>query len=112
MPRTSGHRPAFWCRTGEGTKTHAWKTIASFQLWMIIFLTLFPRNSRLSGTIPLILQHLAGGLEPIAHFCRRGNHGDQTREKNIRGVQFHPEAVLTEYGMEILRNWISHNRIF
>ena len=28
-------------------------------------------------------------------------------EKNICGVQFHPESVLTEFGKEIIKNWIN-----
>lgn len=27
---------------------------------------------------------------------------------NIRGVQFHPESFLTEYGHKIIHNWINH----
>ncbi|GAB1414805.1 aminodeoxychorismate/anthranilate synthase component II [Paludibacter sp.] len=27
---------------------------------------------------------------------------------DVRGVQFHPESILTEYGKEMLRNWIEN----
>ena len=32
--------------------------------------------------------------------------GISHRNKNIVGVQFHPEAVLTQYGYELLANWL------
>ena len=30
------------------------------------------------------------------------------RELDVRGVQFHPESVLTPYGLEIIDNWLKH----
>jgi anthranilate synthase component 2 len=27
---------------------------------------------------------------------------------DVRGVQFHPESILTEFGKEILTNWLNN----
>ncbi|MBR9999826.1 MAG: aminodeoxychorismate/anthranilate synthase component II [Cyclobacteriaceae bacterium] len=59
----------------------------------------------------LILQDLKGGLEPLAFSSEGEIMAIRHRTKNIRGVQFHPEAILTEYGFKILQNWISYNQI-
>ncbi len=29
------------------------------------------------------------------------------RTYNVRGVQFHPESILTEYGKDIIKNWLT-----
>jgi anthranilate synthase component 2 len=30
------------------------------------------------------------------------------KEYNVRGVQFHPESVLTEHGLKMIENWLNH----
>ena len=32
--------------------------------------------------------------------------GISHKEYDVKGVQFHPESVLTEYGMKIIENWL------
>jgi anthranilate synthase component 2 len=74
--------------------------------------TSLPRKFQVVRYHSLVLQHTAGAIESIAFSAEGEIMAIRHAEKNIRGVQFHPEAVLTEYGMVILRNWISYNRIF
>lgn len=30
------------------------------------------------------------------------------RDYDLRGVQFHPESILTDYGEELMKNWLTH----
>ena len=30
------------------------------------------------------------------------------RQYDLRGVQFHPESIMTEHGMDMLRNWVNN----
>lgn len=34
--------------------------------------------------------------------------GIRHKKFDVRGVQFHPEAYLTEHGMEMIHNWLKH----
>ena len=42
----------------------------------------------------------------------RDAHGEvlafRHREFDVRGVQFHPESILTEHGAKMLENWLNH----
>jgi len=45
--------------------------------------------------------------------CIDENHmimGISHRDYDVRGVQFHPESVLTEHGTDIIRNWLEIQR--
>lgn len=50
--------------------------------------------------LKVISRSLAGEVMAIKH-----------KELNIYGLQYHPEAVLTSYGLEIMRNWININAL-
>ena len=49
-------------------------------------------------------------LPPVLEVTARSEDGEimavQHREHPLYGIQFHPESVLSEYGMEILRNFL------
>jgi anthranilate synthase component 2 len=32
--------------------------------------------------------------------------GIRHKDYDVRGVQFHPEAYLTEFGMQMVENWL------
>ncbi len=59
----------------------------------------------------LILDNLPDDLEIIARTENNEIMAIRHRKLNIRGLQFHPEAILTEYGKKIIENWISRNQL-
>lgn len=59
----------------------------------------------------LILGKLPDCVEIIAKTEKDEIMAIRHKYLNIRGLQFHPEAILTEYGISILKNWARHNDI-
>jgi len=55
----------------------------------------------------LILEDLPETLECIAWSETGEVMAIRHRQLPLTGVQFHPESVLTEFGLEILQNWLS-----
>lgn len=52
-------------------------------------------------------QSIPPDLEVTAKATADGNvMAIRHRRLNIRGVQFHPESILTEHGLQMLKNWI------
>ena len=59
----------------------------------------------------LILGNLPENLEIIARTENKEIMAIRHQIFNIRGLQFHPEAILTEYGKMILQNWVRQNKL-
>jgi anthranilate synthase component 2 len=51
----------------------------------------------LPGELEIMVENDEGYIMAIRH-----------RRHDVRGVQFHPESVLTEYGGKMILNWIKH----
>ncbi len=48
-------------------------------------------------------------LEIIAKDTQNGTiMSFKHKHLDIRGIQFHPESILTEHGLEIIKNWVEH----
>lgn len=52
-------------------------------------------DAALPPSLKLLAQDAAGNIMAIKH-----------AEFDLRGVQFHPESILTEHGIKIMENWI------
>ena len=59
----------------------------------------------------LILSDLPEDLESIARTVDDEIMAIRHTKWNIRGVQFHPEAALSDFGLELLGNWVTHNSL-
>lgn len=51
-------------------------------------------------------QNFPSELEVIARTADGQIMGVRHRKLKVRGLQFHPESILTEYGLEIIKNWL------
>lgn len=53
----------------------------------------------LPESIELIAEDEEGVIQAIRH-----------KKYDVRGIQFHPESIMTEYGLELLANWLNAKR--
>lgn len=59
----------------------------------------------------LIVNKLPDCLLETAWTNKQENMGIQHKELPIYGVQFHPESILSEFGIDLLKNWLEINEI-
>lgn len=48
-------------------------------------------------------------FQAVAESSRGINMAFEHRHLAIAGLQFHPESIMSEYGIEILKNWLFHH---
>ena len=67
-----------------------------------------PNNFRATRYHSLALEEnsIGGLIEITARSDDKTIMGIRIKDKDIYGVQFHPEAVLSEFGYELLANWL------
>ncbi len=72
----------------EGIPTHF--KIAHYHSWVV-------QEPSIKGKLIVTARDTQGNLMGIRH-----------PEYDVHGLQFHPESVLTEYGKEIMHNWLKN----
>ncbi|WP_242929488.1 anthranilate synthase component II [Pontibacter vulgaris] len=55
----------------------------------------------------LVLRHLPESILALAHTQDGELMAFRHKELNLYALQFHPEAALTTYGLQMLKNWVS-----
>ncbi|NJN26690.1 MAG: aminodeoxychorismate/anthranilate synthase component II [Cyclobacteriaceae bacterium] len=70
-----------------------------------------PRSFDVVRYHSLLCETLGNSLETIAETNTGEVMALKHKQWPIYGLQFHPEAVLTQFGLEILRNWKNINSI-
>ena len=70
-----------------------------------------PKEIRAVRYHSLILGNLPESLEIIARTEKNEIMAIRHKKLNIRGLQFHPEAILTDFGKMILLNWVRNNDV-
>lgn len=70
-----------------------------------------PKNLKVVRYHSLVLQDLPTALSNIAVTAQGEVMAIKHKTLPIRGLQFHPEAILTESGLAMLKNWLSFNNI-
>ncbi|MCX2741339.1 anthranilate synthase component II [Pontibacter anaerobius] len=55
----------------------------------------------------LVLRHTPESIKPLAHTQEGELMAFRHKELPLYALQFHPEAALTTYGLQMLQNWVS-----
>lgn len=56
-----------------------------------------------------VVEELPNCLTPIAIDMEQQIMAIRHNQLDVRGIQFHPESILTENGQQLINNWINHS---
>lgn len=59
----------------------------------------------------LLIEQLSPDLRPTAFTVKGELMAFESEKLMVCGLQFHPEAILTQYGLDMLRNWLTFYNI-
>jgi anthranilate synthase/aminodeoxychorismate synthase-like glutamine amidotransferase len=76
-----------------------------------ILFKVLPSSFKVVRYHSLVLQDLPKSLKAVAYTEGQELMAFEHNELKVAGIQFHPEAILTEYGLEMLKNWVTFYNI-
>lgn len=66
-----------------------------------------PKKFKIGHYHSWVVDHLkTDALEVLAYDSKQNIMALRHKQQNIKGLQFHPESILTEFGIEILKSWV------
>ena len=85
--------------------------VASIKLFDALLFKGLPSEISVVRYHSLMLSDLSPCLEMVAESITGTIMAIKHKSLSIYGLQFHPEAIMTEYGLEMLGNWLIFNSI-
>ena len=85
--------------------------VASIKLFDALLFKGLPSEISVVRYHSLMLSDLSPCLEMVAESMTGTIMAIKHKSLSIYGLQFHPEAIMTEYGLEMLGNWLIFNSI-
>ena len=70
-----------------------------------------PERVRVVRYHSLLLNPVPPPLESLAETTEKEIMAFRHQQLPIRGLQFHPEAALSEFGFQMLKNWLTFHRV-
>ena len=102
-----GYQRGIWCNGRSGKMYHAWKVSKVTHSGIGLFRKIpSPYTVTRYHSLALLEDKLPQCLEILARTDDQEIMAIRHRDLPFYGVQFHPEAILTDFGYDILQNFM------